>query len=147
MTTSRPPCRPPGDQSAVRLSTSMHTGDRRPSTTPAALVSAKPESASRGEALSKLVRDHAPHQAPCTLHECQLLGQARLEQHTHAVMSGYVGHRRQRDVLSDAHVNDMLDLGEDEEMPRHRRLNLRDLLAEILQHHVMELVAHRLRFF
>src|SRR5258708_37619881 len=88
-----------------------------------------------GETRADLVLDEAPNQTARALDEGKLLGETGLEQDPDAPVAGNVSHRRQRHVLGDPHVDDVLGLGEDIEVTCERRLDLVKFLATILVPH------------
>jgi hypothetical protein len=70
--------------------------------------------------------------------EGQMVGEAALEQHTNAMVTGKIGGSDQRNVFRCAHVAQVIGLCQYEEPLRLRGLDLRKLLAKILDKHIVQ---------
>ena len=77
-------------------------------------------------------------QTACPFSEGELIGETTLQQYADTEMAGHVGHFDQSDVLGNSKVNKLLSFGEDEQMSHHWRLNLCELLAEVLDNDVVQ---------
>jgi hypothetical protein len=67
-----------------------------------------------------------------------MVGEAALEQHTNAMVTGKIGGSDQRNVFRCAHVAQVIGLCQYEEPLRLRGLDLRKLLAKILDKHIVQ---------
>jgi hypothetical protein len=67
-----------------------------------------------------------------------MVGEAALEQHTDAMLTGNIGGRDQRNVFRRAHVTQVIGLCQYEEPLRLRGLNFRKLPPKILDKHIVQ---------
>jgi hypothetical protein len=85
-------------------------------------------------------------QTACPFSEGQLIGETTLQQHADTEMARHVSHFDQSDVFANTKVNELLSFGEDEQMSHHWRLNLCELLAEVLNNDVVQTSSELDRF-
>ena len=85
-------------------------------------------------------------QTACPFSESQLIGETTLQQHADTEMARHVRHLDQSDVFANTKVNELLSFGEDEQMSHHWRLNLCELLAEVLYNDVVQTSSELDRF-
>ena len=88
--------------------------------------------------LSHLVLDQVPDQTPGSFNERELVRKAGLEQDAHPVVAAHIGCLDESHVLCDTQVNQMEGLGQDEKVLRRRRLDLGELLAELVDENVVK---------
>jgi hypothetical protein len=90
--------------------------------------------------------DDVSDQAARAFDERKFVRKAALKQYADAIVTGRVGSGDERDVLPDAEVNQMIGLGQDEEVPRYRRFDLLQFSAEVLDENFLKATAqlHRL---
>jgi len=86
-------------------------------------------------------------QASCPFDKCEFVRKAALKQYAYTIMPNHVRRGDQRDIFADAEVNQVIGLGQNEKVPRYRRLDLRQLAAEILHEDLLEPTAELHRLF
>ena len=79
-----------------------------------------------------------PDQTACPFSESELIGETTLQQYADTEVPSGVGHFDQSDVFANTKMNELLSFGEDEQMSHHWRLNLCELLAEVLDNDVVQ---------
>ena|SRR6516162_6291644 len=79
-----------------------------------------------------------PDQTACPFSESELIGETTLQQYADTEMPSHVSHFNQSNVFTNAKMNELLSFGEDEQMSCHWRLNLCEVLAEVLNDDVVQ---------
>ncbi len=88
--------------------------------------------------LGDLDFDDISDQTPRALNESHLICQAGLQEHADGMVTGHVRGRDQSHVLSNAKVNEVVDLCQNEEVPSDWGLYFGKLLSEILNKYVVQ---------
>ena len=64
--------------------------------------------------------------------KCDFVGEAAFKQYTYAIVAGHISGDNQRHVSTDAQMNQLAGLGQYVKLPRDRRFDLGQIIAEIL---------------
>ncbi|HEX2973714.1 MAG TPA: hypothetical protein VHP11_15370, partial [Tepidisphaeraceae bacterium] len=81
---------------------------------------------------------NSPDESASPFSKGQFVCKAALKQHAYGMIAGHVGCRSQSHILTNAKVNEVNGLGQNEEVPGNRILNFTQLPAEVLDKYLLK---------
>src|ERR1700757_4575026 len=99
----------------------------------------------RGECRCDLPLDDVYDESTHSFSKYDLLGEAALKQHAYSVVAGHFSGSNQRLVFTNVQMNPLAYLGQNVKLPCDRRLDVGQLLTEILDEDLLQAVAQLYR--